>query len=247
MFITWFEVLNFVLCLCLLFIGYKYFETFWSYKINKPYAWEKAVAQKTVHPELLKIERRFRDRVRFYNLWFQTEYIKKMSVEGSFAELGVHKGVTAKIIHFMNVDRKLYLFDTFMGFDSRDLAAEVQREDKFSSTNFADTEIDQVRAYIGGNDNLIFKKGYFPETTIGLEKERFALVHLDADLYKPTLEALKFFYPKMNPGGVIIVHDYNHNWDGIPKAVNSFIKNIPESIVEVMDWQGSVMIIRNKI
>ena len=29
-------------------------------------------------------------------------------------------------------------------------------------------------------------------------------------------------------------------------AVNAFVKNIPESIIEVMDWQGSVMIIRNK-
>ena len=247
MFITWFEVLNFALCLCLILIGYKYFETFWSYKINKPYAWEKAIALKAVPPELIKIERRFRDRVRFYNLWFQIEYIKKMQIEGAFAELGVHKGVTAKAIHFMDIDRKLYLFDTFNGFDSRDLAAEVQQEDKFSPSNFADTEVAEVRAYIGGNDNLIFKKGYFPETTIGLEKERFALVHLDADLYIPTLEALKFFYPKINPGGVIIVHDYNHTWDGIPKAVNAFIKDIPESITEMMDWQGSVMIVKNKI
>ena len=38
MFITWFELLNFILCLFLVLIGYKYFETFWSYKINKPYA-----------------------------------------------------------------------------------------------------------------------------------------------------------------------------------------------------------------
>ena len=147
----------------------------------------------------------------------------------------------------MDADRKLYLFDTFNGFDSRDLAVESQQEDKFDPSNFSDTEVEIVRAYIGGNDNLIFKKGYFPETTLGLEQEGFALVHLDADLYVPTLEALKFFYPKMNPGGVIIIHDYNHTWDGIPKAVNVFVENIPESIIELMDWQGSVMIIRNKI
>ena len=247
MFVTWFEVLNFVLCICLILIGYKYFETFWSYKINKPYAWEQAVALKTVVPELIKIERTFRDRVRFYNLWFQVAYLKRMKIAGAFAELGVHKGVTAKAIHFMDIDRKLYLFDTFNGFDPRDLAVESQQEDKFDPSNFSDTEIAQVRTYISGNDNVIFKKGYFPETILDLGQELFAFVHLDADLYLPTLEALKFFYPRMNPGGVIIIHDYNHTWDGIPKAVNTFVENIPESIIELMDWQGSVMIVKNKI
>tara|TARA_B110000046_G_scaffold184352_1_gene222617 strand:- start:1850 stop:2362 length:513 start_codon:yes stop_codon:yes gene_type:complete len=170
-----------------------------------------------------------------------------MKIAGAFAELGVHKGVTAKAIHFMDVDRKLYLFDTFNGFDPRDLAVESQQEDKFDPSNFSDTEIAQVRTYISGNDNVIFKKGYFPETILDLGQELFAFVHLDADLYLPTLEALKFFYPRMNPGGVIIIHDYNHTWDGIPKAVNTFVENIPESIIELMDWQGSVMIVKNKI
>ena len=68
----------FILCLFLVLIGYKYFETFWSYKINKPYAWEQSVSLKTVPSELIKLERTFRDRVRFYNFWFQIEYIKKM-------------------------------------------------------------------------------------------------------------------------------------------------------------------------
>ena len=143
MFVTWFEVLNFVLCGCLILIGYKYFETFWSYKINKPYAWEQAVALKTVTPQLIKMERTFRDRVRFYNLWFQIEYLK-LKITGAFAELGVHKGVTAKAIHLMDVDRKLYLFDTFNGFDPRDLAVESQQGNKFDPSNFSDTEVEIV-------------------------------------------------------------------------------------------------------
>ena len=246
MFITWFEILNFILCLFLILTGYKYFETFWSYKINKPYAWEQSVALKTIPSELIRLERTFRDRVRFYNFWFQIEHIKKMEIEGVFAELGVYKGITAKVIHFMDTNRRFYLFDTFDGFDPRDLKNEFQNESKFDPSNFSDTDITQVRDYISGNDNIIFREGYFPDTVRDLGKERFALVHLDADLYTPTLEALKFFYPRMSPGGVIIIHDYNHTWDGITKAVNLFVKNIPESLIEVMDWQGSVMIVRNK-
>ena len=75
---------------------------------------------------------------------------------------------------------------------------------------------------------------------------KFAFVHLDADLYQPTLAALRYFYPRMVAGGVIIIHDYNHNWDGARKAVNEFVTEIPETLIEIADWQGSAMIVRNK-
>ena len=64
-------------------------------------------------------------------------------------------------------------------------------------------------------------------------------------LRKATTAALNFFYPRMAKGGVIIIHDYNHNWDGIPKAVDAFLITIPESLMVLTDWQGSAMIIKN--
>jgi O-methyltransferase len=236
---------NIILVLVLLFLGFKYLETFWSYKISKPYAWETAVTEKLVSKELIKIERTYRDKVRFYNLWFQVEQLKKNKIRGAFVELGVHQGETAKAIHHMDQERVFYLFDTFEGFTKTDLAHENQTDDRFSTEMFADTSIDKVQKYINGNNNLRFKVGFFPETTKGLENEMYALAHIDADLYAPTLAALKYFYPRLNNGGVIIVHDYNHNWDGIPKAINEFIGTIPESLIELSDWQGSVMIIKN--
>ena len=78
-------------------------------KINKPYAWEQSVSLKTIPSELIKLERTFRDRVRFYNFWFQIKYIKKMEIEGAFAELGVYKGITAKVIHLWIPIRRFYL------------------------------------------------------------------------------------------------------------------------------------------
>ncbi|NQW27215.1 MAG: class I SAM-dependent methyltransferase [Flammeovirgaceae bacterium] len=245
MYISWYFIINSALILLLLFLGYQYLESHWSYKINKPFAWEQAIANNLVDPRLTKLERTFRDRVRFYNLWFQIERLKRNKIKGAFAELGVHQGNTAKAIHLMDQTRPFFLFDTFKGFDERDLEKEQKADHKYSTTNFADTDIEQVRLYVGGNENIIFREGYFPETTFGLENQLFALVHLDADLYVPTLEALNFFYPRLSGEGVIIIHDYNHNWDGIPLAVNDFIDKIPESLIAITDWQGSVMIIKN--
>jgi len=92
---------------------------------------------------------------------------------------------------------------------------------------------------------VYFYKGYFPETAKDLSEDRFSFVHLDADLYKPTIDALHYFYPKLSPGGVIIIHDYNHTWEGIRVAIDEFIVTIPESLIEISDWQGSAMIIKN--
>jgi len=243
--ITFQEGANIVLILILVFLGYRYLESFWSYKINKPYAWERAVKGKAVSKKLIKIERSFRDKVRFYTIWFQVERLSRANVEGAFAELGVHRGTTAKAIHHMDSGRLFYLFDTFEGFDTKDLEKEHQSDSRFSPEMFADTSEEEVKDYIDGNDNLQFKPGFFPDTSIGLEAESFALVHVDADLYEPTIAALRFFYPRLAQGGVIIIHDYNHTWEGIPKALNEFIDEIPESLIEIADWQGSVMIVKN--
>ncbi|MFT7034462.1 MAG: O-methyltransferase [Cyclobacteriaceae bacterium] len=243
--ISTFQMVNIILVMVLFFIGFKYLETFWSYKISKPHTWDTAVKSKAISKKLIGLERRYRDKVRFYNLWFQVEQLKKNKINGFFAELGVHRGETAKAIHHMDQDRVFYLFDTFEGFAKEDLEQENQTDERFSTSMFADTSIDEVKQYIDGNDNLSFKQGFFPKTAEGLEGETFALVNIDADLYAPTIEALNYFYPRLNKGGVIIVHDYNHNWDGIPKAINEFIGSIPESLIELPDWQGSVMIIKN--
>ncbi|NRA12443.1 MAG: class I SAM-dependent methyltransferase [Crocinitomicaceae bacterium] len=240
-----FEAVNIILVIVLIFLGFKFVESFWSYKISKPYAWKTAVTNKLISKELLKIERGYQDKVRLYNLWFQVEQLKKNKISGAFAELGVFQGETAKAIHCLDNSRIFYLFDTYKGFTKEDLSQENQTEDRFSTDMFANTNVDKVKKYINGNSNLRFKPGFFPNTAKGLETENFALVHIDADLYAPTIEALKFFYSRLNKGGVIIVHDYNHNWDGIPKAINEFMKTIPESLIELSDWQGSAMIIKN--
>jgi len=246
LFISLFGAANILLLIVLLFIVFKYAETFWSYKINKPYLWEQAIKNKTISKELKSLEFETRDKVRFYTLWLQIERLKENKISGSFAELGVYKGVTANMMYEMDKNRSLHLFDTFEGFDEKDLRMEKTNDGKYSKKEFADTSVDAVRTYINGGDKIIFHKGYFPETTRGLENERFAFISIDADLYKPTLEGLQFFYKHLLPEGVILIHDYNHNWDGVKKAVNEFIATIPECIVEIPDWQGSALIIKNK-
>ena len=239
------NIISGTLLLVLLFYVYKYFEGYWSFKLNKPFKWEDAVKKNLVSSNLKTLERNYYDKIRFYNFWFQIERIKKEKIKGDFAELGVHKGESAKIIYEMDTTRKLHLFDTFEGFAAQDLQHENKQDEKYTTKEFSDTNLETVKKEINGSDQVVFYPGYFPKTAIGLEETKFSFVHLDADLYLPTIEALKFFYPKLSAGGVIIIHDYNHTWDGIKKALDEFMPTILESLIELTDWKGSVMIVKN--
>jgi len=241
-----FNIIYEILIAALFLIVYKYLEPYWSYKLYKPYKWEEAVKSKNVPEKLKSLERNYYDKIRFYSIWFQISRILKDNVEGDFVELGVHKGETAKLIYEMCGNRKLHLFDTFEGFSEKDLQYENVKGGNYSTHKFSDTDIETVKTYINGDERVIFHPGYFPTTAIGLEDKKFAFVHLDADLYLPTIEGLKFFYPRLSPGGVIIVHDYNHIWEGIKKAFDEFMPTVPESLIELPDWKGSAMIVKNK-
>ena len=159
----------------------------------------------------------------------------------------MYKGETAKIIHTLDNSRKLHLFDTFEGFKKDDLKNETGEAATYTSKNFADTSEEKVLKYINGNANIVVHKGHFPETASSLKNEIFSLVNIDADLYTSIKSGLEYFYPRLSPGGVIIIHDYNHKWEGAMKAVNEFTKTIPENIIEMPDMYGTVMIIKNKI
>jgi len=71
-------------------------------------------------------------------------------------------------------------------------------------------------------------------------------VNIDADLYVPTKAGLEFFYPRLNKGGAIFIHDYNDKWPGVMKAVEEFLHMIPETPFIIPDRDGTVVIVKIK-
>ena len=166
-------------------------------------------------------------------------------IDGAFAEVGVYKGRTARLIHKYAPERPLHLFDTFEGFTTRGAEAENRNtQHVVQATEFSDTSLEAVRAYIRPSNSVYFHPGFFPDSIPSeLYAERFAFVQLDADLYEPILEGLKFFYPRMSKHGIILVHDYNA-WPGARKAVDEFFAGKPELVIPMPDKSGSALIVR---
>lgn len=172
--------------------------------------------------------------------------LETRGVAGSLAELGVYRGQTARLIHHYLPDRRIHLFDTFAGFDERDAQAEARATGaEVAAGQFGGTSVEAVRRRVAPvNGNVVFHPGTFPESCgEPVRRERFAFVHLDADLQAPTRAGLEVFYPLTAPGGYIIVHDYNA-WPGARSATDSFFADKPETPVPMPDKSGSAVIVK---
>jgi len=241
-----FQIINYALILVVLILFIRYIWDMFFDRGYQPASWQEAKKRKNI-PELLRrLEKNYPDKVRFFNWWIQVVRLKKENVIGDFAELGVYKGESVRVIHQMDPDRKFHLFDTFEGFTGKDLRHETGEAATYTTEHFADTSVLKVLQKINGNQNLIIHKGYFPDTTSGLEGKKFAMVNMDCDLYNPTRAGLEFFYPRLSPGGVILVHDYNSKWEGIVRAVDEFMMKIPDPYFILPDMEGTVVIIKRK-
>lgn len=152
-------------------------------------------------PNGCEIRTQQHDYVRFASLELIADEINRSNIEGDVAELGIYQGKFSCEINRAFPDKSLYLFDTFDGFDGRDSLED--RENKYSSADedFSYTNIESILNLMPYRDKCIVKKGWFPETTIGLEEAKFVFVSIDADLFKPIFEGLEYFYPRLTVGG----------------------------------------------
>jgi hypothetical protein len=202
-----------------------------------------------MHPELAGIADRWVrhnpknafDLPRFYALSFNIKQVMAEGIPGDYAELGVFRGNSGAVLaHYARRHgRQVFLFDTYEGFDPKDLVG----IDQDKTGGFGATSLKMVRTVVG-DASVVHVKGWFPASiTSEVERRCFAVVHLDCDLYEPMSAGLRFFYPRLSPGGLLIIHDYGGvHWDGAKRAVDEFTAKIRERLVQIPDKSGTAML-----
>lgn len=150
--------------------------------------------------------------------------LNEYEIKADIAEAGVYRGEFAQTMNFCFPNRTLHLFDTFEGFDSRDLPREyVNGFSNEKQGHFNDTSVELVMSKMPHPEQCQVHKGYFPQSAAGIECT-FCFVNLDLDLYLPTYSGLHFFKDKMTEQGVILVHDYfSSGYKGARAAVEDFL------------------------
>lgn len=183
---------------------------------------------------------------------------------GAVVEAGVWRGgsmmaAALRLLQHGAADRDLYLLDTYAGMTRpSDLdapiggsAAEAQaiwaatRQGEGSAWGCATLE--EVRRNMlstGYPPNLMHLVKGPVEDTVPREVpcDRIALLRLDTDWYESTAHELRHLYPRLCPGGILIVDDYGH-WSGARRAVDEYFAGSPTFINRV-DYTARILVKR---
>jgi len=185
------------------------------------------------------------DYVRHGTLQLLLREVNQANVPGALAELGVFQGQFAAVMNRLAPTRDLYLFDTFSGFDRRDVESDQRRwVDSRVDIPHDGTSVDFVMSQMATPSVVEPIVGWFPESAAGIRDDlRFALVSLDADLYEPMAAGLVWFYDRLSAGGFLMVHDYNNpQFPGTRRAVEEFSSARALSFVPIPDSGGTAII-----
>lgn len=171
-------------------------------------------------------------------------YLVKNNIAGDFVECGVWRGGSTMaaidtLINAKDTSREIYLYDTFEGMSEPTEADKVftgttadelmnttEKEDPTSVWCYS--ALEEVQQNVGTlkypSEKVHYVKGKVEDTIPGTMPGKIALLRLDTDWYESTAHELKYLYPLLVQGGVIIIDDYGH-WEGARKAVDEYIEN----------------------
>jgi len=156
---------------------------------------------------------------RLDNLQMCVEAVLRDGVPGDLVETGVMRGGAVILMRAILkahgvTDRAVWAADSFEGLPPPN--PETYPADAGAAWHLrplTEVGVEHVRRNFdryGLLDGQVrFLPGWFRDTLPGAPIDRLAILRLDGDLYESTMDALVPLYPKLSPGGFLIVDDYN--------------------------------------
>jgi hypothetical protein len=175
--------------------------------------------------------------------------VVRRGVPGDLVETGVWRG--GAVIFMRGVLRALgdpsrcvWACDSFAGLPPPD-PGRYPRDAGDPHHTFSTLAVseDEVRANVARygllDERVVFLRGFFRDTLPSAPIGQIAVLRLDGDMYESTLVALESLYPRLSPGGYLIVDDYG----AVPAcraAVDDYRRahGIAET-VHPIDWTGA--------
>ena len=152
---------------------------------------------------------------RLNNIQYCVEEIIKNNIQGDFIETGVWRGgatifMRAVLKAYGITDKKVWVVDSFEGLPKPDW--EQDRGSTFHKETVLAVSLEEVKRNFESYDLLdnqvCFLKGWFSDTLPIAPIKKLALLRLDGDMYKSTMDALENLYHKLSVGGYVIIDDY---------------------------------------
>ncbi|MGE4292759.1 MAG: TylF/MycF/NovP-related O-methyltransferase [Desulfovibrio sp.] len=178
---------------------------------------------------------------RVQSLLGAVEYIVHHGIAGSVVECGVWAGgsvmaAALKLKALGDVDRNLYLYDTFEGMtpptaedvnnsgeEALEIFAQVADRGEGKDWCYSDLASVQRNVFSTGypRERFTFVRGDVCLTLPATLPDKIALLRLDTDWYESTAREMEHLFPKLLRHGILILDDYNH-WKGSQRAVDEY-------------------------
>jgi hypothetical protein len=170
-------------------------------------------------------------------------------IPGDFAETGVWRGgcgilMRAVLAATGNLDRNVWFFDSFQGLPEADSAVFPKDAGDIhaSFSRYLGVSLDEVKANVLRfellDERVRFVPGWFRDTVPNSEIQSISVLRLDGDMYESTWIVLSHLYPKLSPGGFVIIDDFGAI-PGCKAAVDDFRTRYSiSSPINQVDWTG---------
>jgi predicted O-methyltransferase YrrM len=179
---------------------------------------------------------------RLYALHKAVHYLEQRSTPGDVVECGVWRGGSAMacaltLRQLGSTERLLHLYDTFAGmsepgardvdFRGRDARATWEETRDGDGSDWCRAGVEDVRRNLESTgypaESVRLVVGKVEDTLPAQAPERIALLRLDTDWYESTYHELVHLFPRLSPGGVLIVDDYGY-WRGAREATDQYFR-----------------------
>ena len=149
-------------------------------------------------------------------------FLRSLDVSGARVECGTLRGFSALLMcklaqladgRFRGDD--MYVVDSFEGLSAATAHDAVEDPQTPGQTMQPETTglmacpLEHVTNVLRAYPRISYAKGWIPEVLQQLPPKAWAFVHIDVDLYEPTLACLEYFVPKLAPGGIVVNDDYS--------------------------------------
>jgi len=185
---------------------------------------------------------------RLRNLQFVIEDVLERDVPGDLIEAGAWRGgatifMRAVLKAHGVTDRAVWVADSFEGLPPPNIekypADEGMNLHLYAALSVSVENVKRNFARFGLLDDQVkFLEGWFKDTLPDSPIEKLSVLRIDADLYESTMDALVHLYPRLSPGGYVIIDDYGA-FKACAKSVHDYRKRqgITEEIYRI-DWTG---------
>lgn len=138
-------------------------------------------------------------------------------VPGDFVETGVWRGggtiyMRAFLEAYSEPQRRVWVCDSFEGLPKPKDEYDADSGSRLWESEYLAVSMDEVKRnfdfYGLLDERVCFIKGFFSDTMPTAPIDQIAILRLDGDMYESTIVVLEHLYPKVSPGGIVIIDDY---------------------------------------